>query len=164
MPSSRCCGHHWGFHSFPTRRSSDLAPKSNVWLQSFVIGSSGAATNVSCVPDSIKRVPPSERSLRVPPSIVPVNRAPRSRVLWTVVLDRKSTRLNSSHTVNSYAVFSLLRSPLGFPLFPYTTLFRSRAKIKRLAPIVCDRFVRRGDKCELCSRLHQTSSAKRTKP
>src|SRR5438034_1091129 len=39
--------------------------------------------------------------------------------------DRKSTRLNSSHTVISYAVFCLLRSPPSSTLFPYTTLFRS---------------------------------------
>src|SRR5438876_737796 len=39
--------------------------------------------------------------------------------------DRKSTRLNSSHPSISYAVFCLLRSPPRFPLFPYTTLFRS---------------------------------------
>src|SRR5437762_3397168 len=40
--------------------------------------------------------------------------------------DRKSTRLNSSHRCISYAVFFLLRPPPSPPLFPYTTLFRSR--------------------------------------
>src|SRR5688500_1797145 len=39
-------------------------------------------------------------------------------------LDRKSTRLNSSHLVISYAVFFFLH-PLTL-LYPYTTLFRSR--------------------------------------
>src|SRR5947207_1564168 len=39
--------------------------------------------------------------------------------------DRKSTRLNSSHTVISYAVFCLIRRPPRSTLFPYTTLFRS---------------------------------------
>src|SRR5947207_1737303 len=67
--------------------------------------------------------------------------------------DRKSTRLNSSHTVISYAVFCLkkkiisnilfpppslslsffvlllFRPPPIFTLFPYTTLFRSRPEI-----------------------------------
>src|SRR5262245_16917678 len=38
-------------------------------------------------------------------------------------LDRKSTRLNSSHLGISYAVFCFL--PLHLSLFPYTTLFRS---------------------------------------
>src|SRR5438034_1112348 len=37
----------------------------------------------------------------------------------------RSTRLNSSHTVISYAVFCLLCRPPRSPLFPYTTLFRS---------------------------------------
>src|SRR5215813_13750275 len=57
---------------------------------------------------------------------------------WT---DRKSTRLNSSHVRNSYAVFCLkknklrrslfsffflmIRRPPRSTLFPYTTLFRS---------------------------------------
>src|SRR5207245_353126 len=41
-------------------------------------------------------------------------------------LDRKSTRLNSSHGSNSYAVFCFLLSPPPTAtLFPYTTLFRS---------------------------------------
>src|SRR5688500_9385108 len=40
--------------------------------------------------------------------------------------DRKSTRLNSSHLVISYAVFCLTQSPPHSTLFPYTTLFRSR--------------------------------------
>src|SRR5688500_9386434 len=38
--------------------------------------------------------------------------------------DRKSTRLNSSHLVISYAVFC--SHPPTPTLFPYTTLFRSR--------------------------------------
>src|SRR5438034_1295907 len=45
--------------------------------------------------------------------------------------DRKSTRLNSSHTVISYAVFCLIRTPPPSPLFPYTTLFRSRPSRSR---------------------------------
>ena len=48
------------------------------------------------------------------------------------ILDRKSTRLNSSHQAISYAVFCLkkiflmIRRPPRSTLFPYTTLFRSR--------------------------------------
>src|SRR5690625_1586770 len=44
----------------------------------------------------------------------------------TSALDRKSTRLNSSHVAISYAVFCLntTHTPCS-PLFPYTTLFRS---------------------------------------
>src|SRR3712207_1842945 len=51
-----------------------------------------------------------------------------------VPIDRKSTRLNSSHANISYAVFCLksiffflmIRRPPRSTLFPYTTLFRSR--------------------------------------
>src|SRR5258708_4760807 len=42
------------------------------------------------------------------------------------VTDRKSTRLNSSHQIISYAVFLMIRRPPRSTLFPYTTLFRSR--------------------------------------
>src|SRR5688500_15595270 len=43
--------------------------------------------------------------------------------------DRKSTRLNSSHLVISYAVFCLcMQYPLSSP-FPYTTLFRSSLNV-----------------------------------
>src|SRR5437867_13251386 len=41
--------------------------------------------------------------------------------------DRKSTRLNSSHRTISYAVFCLITLSHSSTLFPYTTLFRSRA-------------------------------------
>src|SRR5947209_902685 len=42
-------------------------------------------------------------------------------------IDRKSTRLNSSHANISYAVFFCKMTPLSpiATLFPYTTLFRS---------------------------------------
>src|SRR5207249_2929089 len=40
-------------------------------------------------------------------------------------IDRKSTRLNSSHVSISYAVFCLILRPPRSTLFPYTTLFRS---------------------------------------
>src|SRR5947208_58567 len=41
--------------------------------------------------------------------------------------DRKSTRLNSSHQIISYAVFCLIAPPQRSTLLPYTTLFRSGA-------------------------------------
>src|SRR5690348_15203741 len=47
-------------------------------------------------------------------------------------LDRKSTRLNSSHPSISYAVFCLNANALGHILFPYTTLFRSIAALVSL--------------------------------
>src|SRR5690606_30548937 len=42
-----------------------------------------------------------------------------------LMVDRKSTRLNSSHVKISYAVFCLIRLTPRSTLFPYTTLFRS---------------------------------------
>src|SRR5699024_7572289 len=48
-------------------------------------------------------------------------------------LDRKSTRLNSSHVSISYAVFCMLRRPPRATLSPYTTLFRSHGKHPRLS-------------------------------
>src|SRR3990167_6973404 len=42
------------------------------------------------------------------------------------MLDRKSTRLNSSHSQISFSLFFLMiRRPPRSTLFPYTTLFRS---------------------------------------
>src|SRR5690348_10062595 len=52
------------------------------------------------------------------------------------MLDRKSTRLNSSHPSISYAVFCLIRPPPRSTLFPYTTLFRSRDALLRLDGLV----------------------------
>src|SRR5688572_4237135 len=49
-------------------------------------------------------------------------------------LDRKSTRLNSSHSQISYAVFCLIPRPPTSPLFPYTTLFRSGDVHRRFVP------------------------------
>src|SRR5206468_12194444 len=74
-----CSGHHRDLHSFPTRRSSDL----------FVVHSD--STRVRAVGtqfDVYKK--PSGTVVTVPEG-----------------LDRKSTRLNSSHDQISYAVFCL---------------------------------------------------------
>src|SRR5436309_1374960 len=58
-------------------------------------------------------------------------------------VDRKSTRLNSSHVKISYAVFCLIRRPPRPPLFPYTTLFRSlRALVLALDRRQVPRFTR----------------------
>src|ERR1035441_5010761 len=92
MPSSACPAWRADLHSFPTRRSSDLAIVGipnfcnlNARMQIFFLG----------------RVPVTEG------------------------LDRKSTRLNSSHLGTSYAVFCLPGLARRSTLFPYTTLFRS---------------------------------------
>src|SRR5699024_12862751 len=74
-------GDHRDLHSFPTRRSSDLLDRSCFSYQV----AAGSTT--------------SEKS------VVEVCR--KSRVSSRSSLDRKSTRLNSSHVSISYAVFCL---------------------------------------------------------
>src|SRR5205814_10624270 len=69
-----CYANHSDLHSFPTRRSSDLAR-----------GDSSRQKNV-----------PRQSTAR---------RAARTAESW--IVDRKSTRLNSSHLGISYAVFCL---------------------------------------------------------
>src|SRR5688572_20390545 len=118
-------------HSFPTRRSSDLgciaapAPLAHTL--------SGDTDLLRCS----RHEPRSQGEATGNPE----------QPTKDVVIDRKSTRLNSSHSQISYAVFCLKRlrgSPDGprvaygdcchyqsrrrrrSTLFPYTTLFRSR--------------------------------------
>src|SRR5690242_7705902 len=83
-------------------------------------GSTHIATRSAARPGSRRR-----------PVALPTWRSPSTT--WNVAtceLDRKSTRLNSSHMSISYAVFCLktLRPPPRSTLFPYTTLFRSLAR------------------------------------
>src|SRR5438128_1611087 len=125
MPSSACSGSFRALHSFPTRRSSDLSaapPRSGCALFGF---------SVATRPGTGRRTPPSVQVARG------WRRIGRSVPLETVgstinecaaqscSVDRKSTRLNSSHGSISYAVFCLLRLLPCSTLFPYTTLFRS---------------------------------------
>src|SRR5207249_5416642 len=86
-------GPHPVLHSFPTRRSSDLV--------------------VPAARARLRRAAPSRRHLtrladlvRRPRAVLQRGRAavPSPRRAW---LDRKSTRLNSSHVSISYAVFCL---------------------------------------------------------
>src|SRR5437588_7399364 len=67
-------------HSFPTRRSSDLTQQLAPWLDAL-----------------------EEAGAR----LAGVYSAPLLAPALAAALDRKSTRLNSSHTVISYAVFCL---------------------------------------------------------
>src|SRR5438132_4591583 len=73
-------GHHRDLHSFPTRRSSDL-------------------TDLSPWAKAVRSAIPAKAS-KTPASLELV-------VYASLTKDRKSTRLNSSHTVISYAVFCL---------------------------------------------------------
>src|SRR5207244_13580831 len=83
-------------HSFPTRRSSDL-----VGLTS---RSSGGNECRRSRPWASRRLGPTSWSRSSHPAIDPARRSPRSRIGER---DRKSTRLNSSHQIISYAVFCL---------------------------------------------------------
>src|SRR5690606_40535990 len=89
-------------HSFPTRRSSDLEPTSNgiggdafalVWVKDKLHGlnSSGPAPK-SISPEAVKALGHEKMPIH---GVIPVT------------VDRKSTRLNSSHVKISYAVFCL---------------------------------------------------------
>src|SRR5687768_17943587 len=83
-----CHGVHQGLHSFPTRRSSDLR---------------GNAVELGLPPrhrhpphGGVERVPRPEQARGVPG-----------------LVDRKSTRLNSSHGYISYAVFCLKKTRIA---------------------------------------------------
>src|SRR5438034_6608225 len=101
MPRLPLCGGAWfvcsgpprHLHSFPTRRSSDLQATSSTSL-----------TLVSAVGSLAGYALASNKALATLPSTM--------SVIGTA-LDRKSTRLNSSHTVNSYAVFCLKKKREG---------------------------------------------------
>src|SRR5437588_12885009 len=75
-------------HSFPTRRSSDLG----VFAAASAAHSTASLTRFCRTKDSARRRYVSGTTH--PP-------------IWRARGDRKSTRLNSSHTVISYAVFCL---------------------------------------------------------
>src|SRR5205807_8063835 len=91
-------------HSFPTRRSSDLRVTTPAENES--AGSSGddARTKRQSVREELANL--VHEALR--PWIMPIPIAPADLLqLAQQLLDRKSTRLNSSHLVISYAVFCL---------------------------------------------------------
>src|SRR5207244_11313224 len=92
----QCHLHHRALHSFPTRRSSDLTFSSrgvNVARTSSVISRRLDATTAS---EGLRIDLSSMKSPRCESSSSPIG-----------VSDRKSTRLNSSHQIISYAVFCL---------------------------------------------------------
>src|SRR5690606_39673539 len=96
-------GHHRELHSFPTRRSSDL------WSRGLGV------RRILCRPelaDPLRRQPLREACAQQ--LTVPIagetqrhHTAPDQGVGRSPGLDRKSTRLNSSHVKISYAVFCL---------------------------------------------------------
>src|SRR5438552_8243868 len=76
--------HHLHLHSFPTRRSSDLS-SSSIRGESAIRAGWGTARFVSCSAVTVRSCAARDEPCR----------------------DRKSTRLNSSHQIISYAVFCL---------------------------------------------------------
>src|SRR5438034_1038383 len=101
-------GAHRVLHSFPTRRSSDLIAFwgwscGSAW--NWIASGSYSWTELTIPPQS-----PGRASRRFWPSTGCVRRA-----------DRKSTRLNSSHTVMSYAVFCLKKKNLNGHIVPPTS-------------------------------------------
>src|SRR5947209_17304807 len=92
-----CCGNHRDLHSFPTRRSSDLA-QHNVetalerWVEKAIAPNAIVATKYQGRGAST--------GVKMTRPLCPYPQIAKYR-------DRKSTRLNSSHANISYAVFCL---------------------------------------------------------
>src|SRR5206468_12705276 len=91
-------------HSFPTRRSSDLVPLIFDAHSPRVVSGLANGVQYAFVMNA------TNRDSRGGPSTPVFTAVPRlAGASWTTgaPLDRKSTRLNSSHDQNSYAVFCL---------------------------------------------------------
>src|SRR5437870_8565752 len=91
--SLSCSGHHRDLHSFPTRRSSDLVKQGFEQL-----------------PHRLQSVIKDQRPDALPQQTLATQLGPNRLKQGTtelLSLDRKSTRLNSSHVAISYAVFCL---------------------------------------------------------
>src|SRR5438445_6126763 len=86
---------HRDLHSFPTRRSSDLYDK--------VVG----VANQLCLGPLRRSIPPFKQVVKPVQVDVGQQRTEHASLRSASVVDRKSTRLNSSHANISYAVFCL---------------------------------------------------------
>src|SRR5205807_5156397 len=90
-------------HSLPTRRSSDLLQFAiRARHQCSLMHSAGSPGALNLAPESVFDVDSAEK--RTFPCFIA---NPDSRIQRPDPEDRKSTRLNSSHLVISYAVFCL---------------------------------------------------------
>src|SRR5690606_41350144 len=94
-----CARHHRDLHSFPTRRSSDLGTSTTRWLAftAFLI-----LVRKSAIGSVIIIL-----IFRIWFSAIPIIIRAKPLPSYNSTLDRKSTRLNSSHVKISYAVFCL---------------------------------------------------------
>src|SRR5205814_4334218 len=95
------------FHSFPTRRSSDLSGLLDAW-----VNSEGAIRSKEERLDTFLLDEEPQEALPSYPTLADVLRPSGDRTggpaeVPVEVIDRKSTRLNSSHLGISYAVFCL---------------------------------------------------------
>src|SRR5262245_12534359 len=125
MPSSACSASHRDLHSFPTRRSSDLiANPGGVICDIEAISKIAKRAGVPLIVDNTLATPYLCKPIDYGADVV-VHSLTKFLGGHGNSIDRKSTRLNSSHLGISYAVFCLLRLPPRPTLFPYTTLFRS---------------------------------------
>src|SRR5690606_39344298 len=94
-------------HSFPTRRSSDLYASADQGTSGLLI------FNLEYVPDSVVLVNQTQEfflrahNIWIDEANGRLYTAGGTNGTGTTILDRKSTRLNSSHVKNSYAVFCL---------------------------------------------------------
>src|SRR5687768_1472451 len=129
MPSSACYSALRDLHSFPTRRSSDL-------IGGYSLERVLDQVQLNRIEARLARLwPPGPYTLGIAAARVTEAMLESSRATFAVLtmlggeLDRKSTRLNSSHGYISYAVFCLLLRPPRPTLFPYTTLFRSHRRL-----------------------------------
>src|SRR5438067_6686074 len=95
-------GDHRSLHSFPTRRSSDL-----VCGSTFTLLAHGGV--IDCSLTGSVHILGAEPNVGV-------------QLLVNGQLDRKSTRLNSSHVSISYAVLCLKKKDMGNRLFQTTSL------------------------------------------
>src|SRR5437588_7822015 len=86
-----CYGDHRDLHSFPTRRSSDLVADEDGPLAELGRSVVDRVDLEAVHPVGVMQI---------------ADEGPDNRT-GLLILDRKSTRLNSSHTVISYAVFCL---------------------------------------------------------
>src|SRR5438034_1756524 len=99
------CAVHRDLPSFPTRRSSDLdEPEVRRLIQLYhSIDTASVVAEVVRIVDTLLFRP--AEGLRLLDATLERRRFP---------VDRKSTRLNSSHTVISYAVFCLKKKKRGY--------------------------------------------------
>src|SRR5690606_41644271 len=104
-PSNYPIGHR-DLHSFPTRRSSDLegqAKWQGEWMPAQqALAKAGITPIVLAAKEGLALINGTQVS-----TALALNGLFRTQTLFRNAIDRKSTRLNSSHVKISYAVFCL---------------------------------------------------------